>query len=48
MNALCPRVWGKLGPGSRNGCGGEQEEGGGDGDRCFSEGKPGKGITFEM
>ena len=33
-------------PGSGSGWVGEQEEWGGD--RVFSEGKPGKGITFEM
>ena len=37
---------GMPGPGSRSGCVGEQGEGGGD--RGFLEGKPGKGITFEM
>jgi hypothetical protein len=35
-----------LGPGSRTLWVGEQGEV--DGDRRFSEGKPGKGITFEM
>jgi hypothetical protein len=35
-------------PGSGNGCVGEQEEEEGDGGGCFSEGIPGKGITFEM
>jgi hypothetical protein len=34
------------GPGSRSGWVGEQKERGGN--RGFSEGKPGKGITFEM
>jgi hypothetical protein len=34
------------GPGSRSGWVDEQEEGGCD--RGFSEGKPGKEITFEM
>jgi hypothetical protein len=34
------------GPGSRNGRVGEQ--GKREGNRGFSEGKPGKGITFEM
>jgi hypothetical protein len=34
------------GPGSRSGWVGEQGEG--RGDRGFSEGKPGKRITFEM
>jgi hypothetical protein len=34
------------GPGSRSGRVGEQEEVGED--RRFSEGKPGKGITFNM
>jgi hypothetical protein len=34
------------GPGSRSGCVGEQGEWGGY--REFSEGKPEKGITFEM
>jgi hypothetical protein len=33
-------------PGSRSGWVGEHEEG--RGDMGFSEGKPGKGITFEM
>jgi hypothetical protein len=33
-------------PGPGSGSGWEQEEEGGD--REFSEGKPGKGITFEM
>jgi hypothetical protein len=37
---------GMSGPGSRSGWVGEQGEGGGD--RGFSEGKPGKGTTFEM
>jgi len=35
-----------TGPGSGNGRVGEQGDGGGD--RQFSEGKPEKGITFEM
>jgi hypothetical protein len=34
------------GPGKRSGWGGEQREWGGD--KGFSEGKLGKGITFEM
>jgi hypothetical protein len=41
-----PQCRGMPGPGSRSGWVGEQGEGGGD--RGFSEGKPGKGITFEM
>ena len=43
MKALCR---GMPGPGSRSGWVGEQGEEGED--RGFSEGKPGKGITFEM
>jgi hypothetical protein len=39
-----PQYRGIPGPRSVNGWGGEQEEG----RREFSEGKPGKGITFEM
>jgi hypothetical protein len=41
-----PQYRGMPGPGSRSGRVGEQEEVGGD--RGFSEGKLGKGITFEM
>jgi hypothetical protein len=41
-----PQYRGMPGPGSRSGWVGEQGEGGGD--RGFSEGKLGKGITFEM
>jgi hypothetical protein len=41
-----PQYRGVPGPGSRSGWVGEQEEGGED--RGFSEGKLGKGITFEM
>jgi hypothetical protein len=41
-----PQCRGMLGPGSSSGSVGEQ--GKGRGDRAFSEGKPGKGITFEM
>ena len=41
-----PQYKGMPGPGSRSGCAGEQEEVGGD--RGFGEGKPGKGIMFEM
>jgi hypothetical protein len=41
-----PQYRGMLGPGSRSGWVGEQGEG--TWDRGFSEGKPGKGITFEM
>jgi hypothetical protein len=41
-----PQYRGMPGPGSRSGWVGEQGEGGGKGE--FSEGKPGKGITFEM
>jgi hypothetical protein len=37
---------GMAGPGSRSGWVGEQGEGAGD--RGFSEGNPGTGITFEM
>jgi hypothetical protein len=43
---LMPQCKGMPGPGSRNWCVGEQEEK--RWDRWFSEGKPGKGITFEM
>ena len=39
-----PQYRGMPGPGSGSGWVGEQ----GKGDRGFSEGKPGKGITFEM
>ena len=41
-----PQCGGMPGPGSKSGWVGEQgmEIGG----RCFSEGKPGKRITFEM
>jgi hypothetical protein len=35
-------------PGSGMGVGGLESRGRGRGDRGFSEGKPGKGITFEM
>jgi hypothetical protein len=41
-----PQYRGIPGPGSRSGWVGEQGEWGND--RGFSEGKPGKGITFEM
>jgi hypothetical protein len=41
-----PQYRGMPGPGSRNGWVGEQGEG--REDRGFSEGKPGKGTTFEM
>jgi hypothetical protein len=41
-----PQYRGMPGPGNRSGCVGEQGEGGGG--RRFSEGKLGKGITFEM
>jgi hypothetical protein len=41
-----PQYRGKPGPGSRSGCVGEQGERGEH--RGFSEGKIGKGITFEM
>jgi hypothetical protein len=34
--------------GSMTGCVGEQEDGEGDRERRFSDGKAGKGITFEM
>jgi hypothetical protein len=40
-----PQCGGVPGPGS--GSVGEQGDGAGDGGRCFLEGKPGKGITFE-
>ena len=40
------QYWGIPGPGRRSGWVGEQGEEGGDGG--FSEGKLGKGITFEM
>ena len=41
-----PQYRGMPGPGSGSGWVGEQGEGGGD--RGFSEGKPGKEITYEM
>jgi hypothetical protein len=41
-----PQYRGMPGPGSRIGWAEEQGEGGED--RGLSEGKPGKGITFEM
>jgi hypothetical protein len=41
-----PQCRGMPGPGSRSGWVGEPGVGGGD--RGFSEGKPGKGITLEM
>jgi hypothetical protein len=41
-----PQYRGIPGPGSRSGWVGEQGETGGD--RGFSEGKLGKGMTFEM
>jgi hypothetical protein len=41
-----PQYRGMLGPGIGSGWVGEQGEVGGD--RGFSEGKPGKGITFEI
>jgi hypothetical protein len=41
-----PQYRGMPGPGSRSGWVGEQGEG--EEDRGFSEGKLGKGITFEM
>jgi hypothetical protein len=41
-----PQYRGMPGPGSSSRWIGEQGEG--EGDRGFSEGKPGKGITFEM
>jgi hypothetical protein len=41
-----PQYRGMPGPGSGSGWVGEQGEE--RGDREFSEGKPGKGITFEM
>jgi hypothetical protein len=42
-----PHYKGMPGPGIRSGYVGEQGEGRG-GDKGFSEGKPGKEITFEM
>jgi hypothetical protein len=48
VKALCPRVGEMPGPGSESGWVGEQGEGERDMGGCFSEGKPGKGITFEM
>jgi hypothetical protein len=36
------------GTGSRSGWVDEHGEGGWDGGECFSDGKPGTGITFEM
>jgi hypothetical protein len=41
-----PQYRGMPGPGSGSGWVGEQRER--EWDRRFSEGKPGKGITFEM
>jgi hypothetical protein len=41
-----PQYRGMPGPGSGSGWAGDQEEG--EGLRDFSEGKLGKGITFEM
>jgi hypothetical protein len=41
-----PQDRGMSGPRSRSGWVGEQGEG--RGDKGFSKGKPGKGITFEM
>jgi hypothetical protein len=41
-----PQYRGMPGPGCRSGWVGKQVEG--EGDRVFSEGKLGKGITFEM
>jgi hypothetical protein len=50
INGFCessmPQYRGMSGPGTRSGWGGEQGET--VGDRGFSEGKLGKGITFEM
>jgi hypothetical protein len=43
-----PQCKGMAGPGSRSEWVGEQGDRGGDRGRRFSEGKPGKGITFEM
>jgi hypothetical protein len=43
---IWPQCKGLPGPGIRSGCIVEQGEGGGD--RWFSEGKLGRGITFEM
>jgi hypothetical protein len=40
-----PQCRAMPGPGNRSGCVGKQGKGGGDGGL---EGKPGKGITFEM
>jgi hypothetical protein len=42
---MCVCVWGGGGEGYRKGVGEQGEE---EGDRGFSERKPGKGITFEM
>jgi hypothetical protein len=46
VNVLCPQYRGMPGQGIEVEWVGEQGEGGGD--RGFSEGKLGKGITFEM
>jgi hypothetical protein len=46
LEGLMPQCRGMPGPGSRSGWVGEQGEGGRD--RGFSEGKPRKGITFEI
>jgi hypothetical protein len=48
MKALCPNV-GEC-QGQEEGVGGLVSRGRGEalGGGCFSEGKPGKGITFEM
>ena len=43
-----PQCGGMPGTGSGSGRVGEQEKWGGVGGRCFSEGKPGMGIAFEM
>jgi hypothetical protein len=43
-----PQCRGMPGPGSGSGCVGEQGEGRGGGDMGLLEGKPGKGITFEI
>jgi hypothetical protein len=47
VKAVCPQCTGMPGPRSGSGWVGEQG-GGGVRNRGFSEGKPGKGITFEM
>jgi hypothetical protein len=46
VKVLCPSIGGQPDPGSGSGWVGEQGEW--RRDRGFSEGKPGKAITFEM